>query len=98
VEAKAKAYFLKKISINGFSIREENNTLTLSPRGMGGMGEIAIEEKEPNVWTVTRGWGRYAGFARGQKRLYFETYLKGWVAEAVLQAGGETLEVPQAPG
>jgi len=84
VEAKAKAEFLKKISINGFSIEEKDDLLTLRPRGMEAMAAITIREAEPNVWKVVSASGQYMAFARGQKRLYFESYINRWAEEALL--------------
>jgi len=86
VEAKAKGFLLKKIVINGFSVQEEANRLILRPRGAEATTEVTIEEVEVNVWRVRSASGRYAGFARGSKRSYFEAYLSQWVAEAQLQA------------
>ena len=88
MDPKAKGEFLKKISINGFSIEERDNTLTLRPRGAEATAEITIEEVAPDVWKVVSASGRYAGFARGKKRLYFENYIIRWAVEAVLQAAG----------
>jgi hypothetical protein len=75
VDPKAKGEFLKKISVNGFSITEEGNTLTLRPRGAEATAEIIIEEVEPNVWKVAGAAGAYATFGRGKKRLIFESYI-----------------------
>jgi len=86
VEPKAKGEFLKKISINGFSIEENDNTLTLRPRGAEVTAEIIIQEVEPNVWQVAGASGRYAGFYRGKKRSYFESYINQWAAESILLA------------
>ena len=86
--AKAKGEFLKKISINGFSIAEHDNELTLRPRGIEEATEITIKETEPGVWKVTHAIGRYAGFSRGKKRSYFESYINQWAAEASLRAAG----------
>ena len=88
MDPKAKGEFLKKISINGFSITEGDNTLTLRPRGIEATSEIIIQEVEPDVWKVAGASGRYAGFYRGKKRSYFETYINQWVTEAVLQSEG----------
>ena len=88
MDPKAKGEFLKKISINGFSIKEKDNTLLLRPRGAEATAVIIIEEVEPDVWRVKDAAGHYAGFARGKKRSYFETYINGWATEAVLQAAG----------
>ena len=88
MDPKAKGEFLKKISINGFSITEGDNTLTLRPRGMEATAEITIQEVEPNVWKVAGASGSYAGFYRGKKRSYFETYINQWSMEAVLQTEG----------
>jgi len=88
VDPKAKGEFLKKIAVNGFSIIEGDNTLTLRPRGMEETAEVTIQEVEPNEWKVVGASGQYAGFARGQKRLYFEAYIKKWATEAILEAAG----------
>ena len=88
MDPKAKGEFLKKISINGFSIEEGDNQLTLRPRGAEAMAEVIIEEVEPDVWKVVSASGRYAGFHRGKKRSYFEDYINRWAVEAVLQAAG----------
>ncbi len=88
MDPKAKGDFLKKISVNGFSIEEGDNTLTLRPRGAEATAEVTIEEVEPEVWRVTSAAGRYAGFARGKKRSYFESYINRWAIEAVLQVTG----------
>lgn len=84
MEAKARGEFLKKISVNGFSIEDHGDSLTLRPRGMEATAEITIEEKEPNTWVVLAASGNYAGFARGQKKIYFESYLNQWAAAALL--------------
>ncbi len=97
MDPKAKGKFLKKISINGFAIAEEGNTLTLRPRGAEATAEITIEEVEPNVWKVVSASGQYAGFARGKKRSYFESYINQWAMEAVLQAGGQPAALLGAP-
>ena len=86
MDPKAKGEFLKKISINGFSIEESGDMLILRPRGTEAEAEIIIQEVEPNVWKVVGASGRYAGFYRGKKRSYFETYINQWATEAVLQA------------
>ncbi len=88
MDPKAKGEFLKKISVNGFSITEDCNTLTLRPRGAEATAEIIIEEVEPNVWKVAGASGSYAGFYRGKKRSYFESYITRWALEAVLQTEG----------
>ncbi len=88
MNSKAKGEFLKKISINGFSIEEGGNTLTLRPRGAEATAEVTIEEVDPEVWKVVSASGRYAGFARGKKRSYFESYINQWAVEAVLQVAG----------
>ena len=88
MEPKAKGEFLKKISINGFSVTEDDGTLTLRPRGMEETAWLLIREVEPNVWKVAGAGGEYAGFARGQKRSYFETYINQWAVEALLRAEG----------
>lgn len=86
MDPKAKGEFLKKISVNGFSITEGDNTLTLRPRGSEATAEIIIEEVELNVWKVVGATGAYAGFYRGKKRSIFEGYINQWAGEAVLQA------------
>lgn len=86
MDPKAKGEFLKKISINGFSITEGDSTLTLRPRGAEATAEITIQEVEPNVWQVAGASGNYAGFYRGKKRIYFESYINRWALEATLQA------------
>ena len=88
VNPKARGEFLKKLAINGFSIEEGDDYLVLRPRGMAETAEITIQEVEPGVWKVVGASGRYAGFYRGKKRLYFETYLNQWATEAVLVALG----------
>ena len=85
MDPKAKGEFLKKISINGFSIEEGDKTLTLRPRGAEATAGIILQEVEPNVWQVVGASGQYAGFYRGKKRSYFEDYINRWAAEAVLQ-------------
>ena len=88
MDPKAKGEFLKKIAVNGFSIIEGDNTLTLRPRGMEETAEIIIQEVEPDVWKVVGASGQYAGFYHGQKRLYFEAYINQWAATAVLETQG----------
>ena len=88
MDPKARGEFLKKLSINGFSITEVGNQLVLSPRGAEATAEITIEEVKPNTWVVMSGSGRYAAFARGKKRLIFENYIKEWAVAAVLQTEG----------
>ena len=94
---KAKGEFLKKISINGFSIEEKDNLLILRPRGAEATAVITIEEVEPNVWKVVSAAGSYATFARGRKRLIFESYITQWAVAAVLQTGGQPAALPGAP-
>lgn len=84
---KAKGEFLKKISINGFSIEDSGDQLVLRPRGMEGTAEVTIREVSPDDWKVTSASGHYAGFARGQKRKYFEQYINQWTLESLLRAG-----------
>lgn len=97
MEEKAKSEFLKKISINGFSITESGDNLILRPRGAEAIAEIIIEEVEPNVWKVAGASGKYAGFYRGKKRSYFESYITRWATEAILQTGGQPVTPPEAP-
>ena len=85
MDPKAKGAFLKKLAVNGFSITEGDDTLTLRPRGIQETAEITIQEVEPDGWKVVGASGRYAGFAQGKKRLYFEAYIKKWATEAVLE-------------
>jgi len=88
MDPKAKGEFLKKISINGFSIEERDNTLILRPRGAEATAVVTIEEVEPDVWRVTGAAGHYAGFGRGKKRSYFEDYINRWSLEAALRVLG----------
>ena len=88
VDPKAKGAFLKKLAVNGFSIYERDNQLTLRPRGTEEIAEITIQEVKPDVWKVISASGHYVGFARGKKRLYFEAYIKKWATEAVLETQG----------
>ena len=88
MQPEAKGIFLRKIVTNGFSIEEKENKLILRPRGGDVITSVTIEEAEPNVWKVVEATAAYAGFARGKKRSYFETYLNQWAAEATLQAPG----------
>ncbi len=94
---KAKGEFLKKISINGFAIDEKDNLLILRPRGAETTAEIIIDEVETNVWKVVGASGQYAGFYRGKKRSYFESYINQWAMESVLQTGGQPTVLPGAP-
>ena len=96
MEPKAKGEFLKKISINGFSIEEKENLLILRPGGAETTAAIIIEEVEPNVWKAVSAAGSYAGFVRGKKRSFFESYINRWVVEAVLQTGGQLAVPPGA--
>ncbi|GAH38756.1 unnamed protein product, partial [marine sediment metagenome] len=50
--------------------------------------EVTIEDDKVNGFRVVSASGRYAGFARGQKRSYFESYINRWVMEAVFQSEG----------
>ena len=85
MDPKAKGEFLKKLSINGFSIEERDNTLILRPRGAEATAVITIDEVEPGVWRVKDSAGHYAGFARGKKRAYFEAYINQWATESLLR-------------
>lgn len=96
MDPKAKGEFLKKISMNGFSMEEKENLLMLQPRGAEGTAEVVIAEVELDIWRVVGASGAYRGFARGAKRAYFESYITRWVAEAILQAGGQLIASPQA--
>ena len=86
MDPKAKSEFLKKISIKGFSIEEGDNTLILRPRGAEATAVVIIQEVKPNEWKVVSAAGKYAGFGRGKKRSYFESYINLWAAESVLQS------------
>ena len=97
MDPKAKGEFLKKISINGFSIEEKDNLLFLRPRGAEATAEIIIGEVELNVWKAVGASGSYAGFYRGKKRSYFESYINRWAVEAVLQTGGQPAVLQEAP-
>lgn len=97
MDPKAKGEFLKKISINGFAIEEKENQLILRPRGAEAIAEVTIEEVEPNVWKVVSALGRYAGFTRGIKRSYFESYITRWAAESIAVAGGQLAVLRGAP-
>jgi len=88
VDPKAKGEFLKKISINGFSIEENDNLLFLRPRGAEATAEIIIGEVELNVWKAVGASGSYAGFYRGKKRPFFESYINRWAMEAIMQSEG----------
>ena len=85
---KGRGALLKKISVNGFSIEDNGSRLTLRPRGAGAQAEITIEDDKVNGWRIVSASGAYAGFARGQKRSYFESYINRWVMEAVFQSEG----------
>jgi len=88
VDPKAKGEFFKKISINGFSIEEKDNLLFLRPRGAEATAEIIIGEVELNVWKAVGASGSYAGFYRGKKRPFFESYINRWAMEAIMQSEG----------
>ena len=88
MEPKARGEFLKKISINGFSIEDKGDTLTLSPRGAEATASIIIQEVEPNQWQAIMASGAYAGFMRGPKRRFFEANINRWATAADLQARG----------
>ena len=88
MDPKAKGEFLKKLSINGFAIEEIGNQLILRPRGAEATAQIIIEEVKPDTWIVMSATGLYAGFGRGKKRLYFESYIKNWVTESILRVTG----------
>ena len=88
MDPKAKSEFLKKISVNGFSIEEKDNLLFLHPRGAEATAEIIIGEVELNVWKAVGASGSYAGFYRGKKRSYFESYINRWALEAIMQSEG----------
>ncbi|MBA7549657.1 hypothetical protein ES705_42148 [subsurface metagenome] len=88
MNGKARGEFLKKASINGFSIEDNGSHLTLRPRGAEATAEVTIEDDKVNGFRVVSASGSYAGFARGQKRSYFESYINRWVMEAVFQSEG----------
>lgn len=85
---KARGELLKKISVNGFSIEDNGSRLTLRPRGAEATAEVTIEDDKVSGFRVVSASGAYAGFARGKKRSYFETYINQWAAEAILRSGG----------
>ena len=88
MNGKARGELFKKISINGFSIEDNGSRLTLRPRGAEATAEVTIENDGVNGFRVVGASGSYAGFGRGQKRSYFESYINRWAAEAVLQSEG----------
>lgn len=88
MNGKAKGALLKKISINGFSIEDNGSRITLRPRGAEATAEVTIEDDKVNGFRVVSASGSYAGFARGQKRSYFESYINRWAAESVFQSEG----------
>ncbi|HUV57016.1 MAG TPA: ferredoxin-thioredoxin reductase catalytic domain-containing protein [Dehalococcoidales bacterium] len=88
MNGKAKGELLKKISVNGFSIEDNGSRLTLRPRGADATSEVTIEDDGVNGFRVVSASGRYAEFARGQKRSYFESYINRWVMESVFQSEG----------
>ena len=88
MDPKAKSEFLKKISVNGFSIEEKDNLLFLHPRGAEATAEIIIGEVELNVWKAVGASGAYTGFYRGKKRPFFESYINRWALEAIMQSEG----------
>lgn len=77
--------FLKKASINGFSIEDNGSRITLRPRGIESQAEITIEDTVGNGYKVVEAAGKFAGFARGHKRKYFEDNVNRWVLEALQQ-------------
>ena len=85
---KARGELLKKVSVNGFSIEDNGIRITLRLRGALSVAEITIEDDGVNGWRVVSASGSYAGFARGKKRSYFETYINQWAAEAILRSAG----------
>lgn len=85
---KARGEFLKKASINGFSIEDSGSRITLRPRGAEATAEVTIEDDKVKGWRVVGASGLYAGFSRGQKRSYFESYINRWIMEAVFQSEG----------
>ena len=97
MDPKAKSEFLKKISINGFSIEEKDNLLILRPRGAEATAEIIIGEVGLNVWKALGASGSFAGFYRGRKRSFFESYINRWAMESILQTGGQLAAPPGAP-
>lgn len=97
MDPKAKSEFLKKISINGFSIEEKDNLLFLRPRGAEATAEIIIAEVELDVWKAVGASGAYTGFYRGKKRSFFESYINRWVIESILQTEGQPAALPGAP-
>lgn len=86
MDGRARGEFLKKISVNGFSLDDNHDILVLRPRGMESEAEISIQEVAPNEWKVIGATGKFAGYARGNKRKFFEDHINRWVVESLLQA------------
>lgn len=86
MDGRARGEFLKKISVNGFSLEDNHDILVLRPRGMESEAEISIQEVAPNEWKVVGATGKFAGYNRGQKRKFFEDHISRWVVESLLQA------------
>ncbi len=81
----ARENFLKKAAINGFSIEDKGDLITLRPRGIESQAEITIKDDPGNGYRVVDANGKFAGFARGHKRKYFEDNVNRWVLEALQQ-------------
>lgn len=83
---KSRETFMKKAAINGFTIEDNGARITLRPRGIEAQAEITIEDDPGNGYKVVAAAGTFAGFARGQKRKFFEDNVNRWVLEALQQA------------
>lgn len=83
LNGKARETFMKKAAINGFSIEDKGNLITLRPRGSESQAEITIEDDPGNGYRVVRANGKFAAFSRGYKRKYFEDNVNRWVVEAL---------------
>lgn len=80
---KPRENFFKKASINGFSIEDNGSRITLSPRGIESQAKITIEDDPGNGYRVVEATGKFAGFARGYKRKYFEDNVNRWLLEVL---------------
>jgi ferredoxin-thioredoxin reductase catalytic subunit len=83
---RAREIFLRKASVNGFSIEDSGDRITLRPRGIEYQAEITIEDNPGNGYSVVGASGKFAGFARGVKRKYFEDNVNRWLVESLQQA------------
>jgi ferredoxin-thioredoxin reductase catalytic subunit len=83
---KARETFMKKAAINGFSIEDNGARITLRPRGIESQAEITIENEPGHSFRVVEATGNFTGFARGNKRKYFEDNVNRWLLESLQQA------------